>query len=237
MAGLRGRKGDLGGFGVPDLAYLDDVRVLAQHAPEGPAEGEGVGADLALVDDALVVAVHELYGVLDGDDVLVRRAVDEVYHRGEGRGLAAARRARYQDDAALLHGEAPDHVGQAQILEFRHPERDEPHDDGDGPALLERVYPEPAYPRHGVGEVRLAVPLELLDQPGRDDAVEHLRRVLRLQLLLVLYRREQAAHSHHGFDADLQVEVAPAHLRLPADQGVDARALYHVGVPFFSYGG
>ena len=78
MARLRGLERDLSRLGVAKLADEDDVRVLAQHAPERLAEVLRVDADLPLVDDAALVVVEQLDRVLDGHDVLRPRLVDVV---------------------------------------------------------------------------------------------------------------------------------------------------------------
>ena len=123
VAGLGRLERGLRGLLVAELADQDHVGVLAQHAPKRLLEGLGVEADLALVDDAALVDVDELDRVLDRDDVLVAVAVDLVEHRGEGRRLAGAGRARDEDQAAVLLGELRDAVGQAEPLEAREPRR------------------------------------------------------------------------------------------------------------------
>ena len=63
--------------------------------PQGGAEGD---ADRGLDADLVELVVHHLDGVLDGDHVHFGRR-DRLERRVEGRGLAAARRPRDQDDA------------------------------------------------------------------------------------------------------------------------------------------
>ena len=119
VARLGGLQGDLGRLGVAELADEDDVRVLAQRAPQPLAERAGVEPDLALADDAALLLVDDLDRILDRQDVVASRAVDVVDHRRERRRLARAGRARDEDETARLVREALDSGRQAELLERR----------------------------------------------------------------------------------------------------------------------
>jgi hypothetical protein len=69
VAGLRGGQGERGGLEVAQLADEDDVRVLAQGAPERGREGVRVRADLPLVDEGALRAVDELDRILEREHV------------------------------------------------------------------------------------------------------------------------------------------------------------------------
>ncbi len=101
--------------------------------------------------------MEELYGVLDGNDVLRCGAVDQIQHRGERRGLAAPRRSRDEDDAALLARQRPDDIRQPQILEPGNSKRDVAHDQRDRTSLTKRIDPETPHPINFVGEVHLTL--------------------------------------------------------------------------------
>src|SRR4029079_16053146 len=88
-----------------------DVGVLAARAADGLEEARDVRADLLVGDEALARLVHELDRVLDGEDVARAFAVDEVDHRGERGGLAAAGRPGDEDEARAQLGELADAGG------------------------------------------------------------------------------------------------------------------------------
>lgn len=100
-------------------------------------------------------------GVFDRDYVLGTGAVHEIQHRRERRRRAAPRGPRHEDYGPLLARQPPYDLRQPEILEPRHPERDETHRDRDRPPLPEGVDPESAHPRDRVGKVRLPILLEL----------------------------------------------------------------------------
>src|SRR3712207_5014473 len=124
---------------------------------------------LPLVTPKSRVLVEELHGVLNGNDVLRHRPVDQVDHGRKGGRLATARGARDQNYAPLLARQHTYDLRQTEILELRHPKRDEAHGDQERTSLPERVDPETPYPTHRVGEVRLPVLLELLKPLLRHD--------------------------------------------------------------------
>ncbi len=130
---------------------------------------ESVGADLALVDDRALVAVQELDRVLDRDDVLGVEAIDLVDHRGERRGLARARGARHENDAALLVGDVRDHVGQPEFLDRADLVRDRPGHERDHAALAEGVDAEARKAGEAEREVDLVLVGELLELAPLDE--------------------------------------------------------------------
>jgi len=171
VAGLRRVEGRLGRLGVAELADQDHVGVLAKAAPKRLRERGRVEADFALVDDAAVVAVDDLDRVLDRHDVLAPGAVDVVDHGRERRGLSRAGRAGYEDEPAVLLGEAPDARRQREIGEVRDVAQDDAESDRDGAALPEAVDAEPRQALRRVSAVefsRLEEGLEPLRRLGAD---------------------------------------------------------------------
>ena len=73
---------------------------------EAVFEGERVKADLALFDDGLVVFEDEFDGVLECNNVFFEVGVDMLDHRGQGGGLAAARRAGQEHNTARRFGDS-----------------------------------------------------------------------------------------------------------------------------------
>ncbi len=161
VARLRRVQRDRHRLRVAHFADEDDVRVLAERGAQRGGEARRVVADLALADHAADVVVGELDRILDRDDVVVPRAVDVVDHRGQRGRLTRAGDAGDQDEAAALHRELLEHLGQPQLLELRLLRRDRPHDGPDRAERQEHVDAEPAEVRHGVRRVDLASVHEL----------------------------------------------------------------------------
>ena len=162
---------------VAHLSDEDHVGVLAQRRLQRVAEALRVGAELALVDEALLVPVQELDRVLDRHDVLLARAVDLVDHRGERGGLPRAGRARDEDEAARPARELVDGGRQAELVDARHPERDQAERRPDRSPLVVGVYAEAGVARDRVGEVELPVRLQTLALVAREDRVDDLAGV------------------------------------------------------------
>ena len=116
MAGLGGGHGGGDGLVVAHLANEDHVRVLTQSTAQGGGKAGHVAAHLALMDQSFFAFIHVLDGVLDGQDVVGAVLVDVVDHRGQRRGLAAARGAGDQDQAAGLVRQFLQNRRQAQLL-------------------------------------------------------------------------------------------------------------------------
>src|SRR5207247_5899105 len=157
VAGLRGGQCRRDRLQVAQLAYEDDVGVLAQSGAQRLCEAGRVGTDLTLVDDAALVAVEELDRVLDREDVLRPVAVDLVDQRGERRRLTRARRARDEDEPARLLGELVQRRRDAELLERLQLGRDETEGRPDRLALEVDVHTKAGEARDRMREVELAV--------------------------------------------------------------------------------
>ncbi len=207
---MQGREGQVPGLGdaqrgfdrleVAHLADQDDVGVLAQDRAQGVAVGHGVGVELALVDDGLARREVVFDGVLDGDDVDRALGVDVLDHAGQGRRLAAARRAGDEDEAPGQVAELLDALGDAQLGEAPHGRQEAPEGPGHGALLHEDVGPEAAQLLDAEGEVELKL---LLEQPlllVGHDAVDD---------LLGLGRRQGGVVEvlEHAVDADARRDV------------------------------
>ena len=203
---LGGREGGRDGLHVAHLPDQDVVGVLAQNVLESRHVAVGVQADLALVDDRLLVLMQHLDGIFDRDDVAAHGLVDVVYHRRQGGGLARARGAGDEHQAARLQRYPADHIRQAQLLKGGHRGRHLTHGDADATALTEDVDAEAALVGERVGKVDLVVLREAPDLLVRHDrggrvlgVVGHHRRVIE--------HDEFAVHTDHGRTAGLDVQV------------------------------
>ena len=119
MAGLRGGDGDAHGFGVAHFTDDDDVGRLTESGAERSGKVRRVDADFHLLDDAADVLMLVLDGIFDDDDVARFAAVDVVDQGGHGRGLAGARGAPDEHQAALQVGQGFDGRGKVQLPERR----------------------------------------------------------------------------------------------------------------------
>ena len=196
---------------VAHLADEDDVRVLAQDGAQRVRERVRVGVQLALVHDAALVRVEELDRVLDRDDVPRLLAVDLVDHRRERRGLARARRARHEDEAARLVAERLDDVRDAELAEAEDLVGDLAEDGRDGAALQEAVAAEAREALDAEGEVELELFLEAVLLDVREDRVGELLRLGDGQRRVV-ERDQIPVHPDHRGRVRRDVEVGPTPL-------------------------
>jgi len=104
---------------------MNHVRRLPHRIAQCRLQVDEIGADLTLIDDRLLVAKQVLDRILEGEDVTCQQFVAVVEHRGDGRALATACTTHQQDEAAPLHDQALQRVGQQQTLQPRHLVRDE----------------------------------------------------------------------------------------------------------------
>ena len=174
------------------------------------AKLDRVGADLALVDDAALVPVEELDRVLDGHDVVVARAVDLVDHRRERGRLARAGRARDEDEAARLRREVLEDRRKPELLERLQLGRDQAEGRAEALALEVDVDAEAREAGDRVGDVDLALRLEVLLLLGGEDAVEHPLRVLGAEAGELVEALEAAVDADDGLGADRDVQVRGA---------------------------
>ena len=174
VAGLGGGQRRRDRLEVAHLAEQDHVGVLTERAAESVGEARCVLADLALVDDAPLVVVQELDRILDRDDVIGARAVDLVDDRGERRRLARAGRAGDEDEPARLRRQLVEARRKAELLERANVRGDRAERRGEALALVVRVDAEAGEAANAVGEVELAVELEMLLLLGRRDPVDQL---------------------------------------------------------------
>ena len=176
VAGLGGGQRRRDRLEVAHLAEEDHVGVLAERATQGVGEPGRVLPDLALVDDAALVMVQELDRILDRDDVVGARAVDLVDDRRERRRLARAGRAGDEHEAARLRRQLVQaSAGRPSSSSELDVGGDRAERGREALALVVRVDAEAGEPADAVGEVELAVQLEMLLLLGRGDAVDELR--------------------------------------------------------------
>ena len=206
------RRGDRGPdrLEVAHLADEDHVGVLAQRGTQGGGERGRVRSQLALVDQAVPVPVEELDRVLDRDDVVVPAGVDLVDQRRQRRRLARARRPGEQHQPARLARELVHDRRQAQLVDRGDLGRDQAERGAERGTLEVRVDPEPRPSGDRVGEVDLPVGLEPLALAAREDRVDDLPRLGRVERRVV-ERLELPAHAHgrRRTRGEVQVRGAP----------------------------
>ena len=191
VAGLGGGERRADRLLVAHLADQDHVGVLAQDAPHRAGEALGVRAPTSRW--LMIERLSRCRYSIGSSSVTMWRApgrVDVVDHRRERRRLARAGRAGEEDDPALLLGEVADHLGQAEVVDRAHLERDRAAGDRDVPRWRKALTRKRETPGDRVGEVGLAVLAELLEQVGSvlGDVVQRRLGVLRGQRLGVLER-------------------------------------------------
>ena len=119
VPGLSRGDGQRHGLAIAHLSDHDHVRVFAERCSQRLREALGVRADLALVDLRFGRHEVELDRIFNRDDVFLAVLIHQLYHGGQGRGLAAAVRPRDQDEPLIELGEAPQLLGEAQLCERR----------------------------------------------------------------------------------------------------------------------
>jgi hypothetical protein len=191
---------------LADLADEDHVGRLAQRVLQRREPGVGIHAHLALRDDAVAVLVDVLDRVLDGDDVAVAVLVPVADHRGEGGRLARARAAHEDHEAALGHRHVLQHVGKAQLVEFRDLRGDRAQHEARAALLDEGVHPEAPDAARADGEVALVGRLELGRLLVGHDRAGELLRVHGREALL-RHGRDLAVHLHRRREARGDEEV------------------------------
>src|SRR5437870_13246346 len=196
MAGLGSGQSGGNGFEVAHLADEDHVGVLAESGTQGLAEARGIWTDLALVDDAALVAVQELDRVLDREDVLGAVPVDLIDDRCERRRLTGARRARDENEPARLLCELVQRGRDAELLECLDLGRNQAESRADRFPLEIDVDAEAGETGDRVGEIELALDLEVLLLLAREDAVEEVLRLLLRERGVLVHARNFSTHAN-----------------------------------------
>ena len=175
-----------------------------------------VVGNFALADQRALVRVQILDRVFDGDDVHVLIGVDSVHHAGEGRALAAARRAGDEHHAVSAGGREVDHHRRnMQRVRVRQAEGHDAAGRRQRAALLVGVAAEARLPVEGEGKIVVAVAAEhLVAVPARHAVglLNHAGRVLgqelafgqRHQMPLDLSRRGRTGNQKQIRSADFQ---------------------------------
>ncbi len=163
VAGLRGLQRHVHRLYVAHLADEDDVRSLPKDALQGLLERVGIDADLSLADNGHLVRVDVLDGILDRDDVHAPAGVDHVDHGSQRGRFSGAGRTGHQHQTVAGFGELGEDGRDTEVFQRADAQRDQPVDHGHGAALHIDAGPDASHVGHGIGEVHLVVPLELLD--------------------------------------------------------------------------
>ncbi len=172
VAGLGRRQRGPDRLEVAHLAHEDHVGVLAERAAQRLREARRVGPDLTLVDHAFLVAVEELDRVLDRDDVIGPGVVDLVDDRCECRRLTGAGRSRDEHEAARLLRELVELLREPEVFELLDLGGNETEGGAEALALEVDVDAEAGEAWDRIGEIELALDLELLLLLGREDPIQ-----------------------------------------------------------------
>jgi len=227
VAGVGGPHGRVGGGFVPDLADEDHVGVLPDRVPDAGRVRHDVGTDLPLVDQGPAVLVEDLDGILERDDVPRPDRVDVTDHRGDGGRLPRTRRPGDQDQASRFLGDPADDRGEPELGEVRDLGDDAPDDQPAHAALLVGAHAVPAQAPQPDGGLRVALAGQVLElRRGQDLAGERLRVGLGQDGQVQVF--DLAVDAKTGWDADLEVQVAPPRVHEPADEVVDLHESLHV---------
>ena len=146
-----------------------DVHIKCDGPPYFRVDGELIPRKR----DRKLVAVGVFDRVLDCNDMALAPLVDVIDDRRERSRFSAAGRARNEHKPALKTGQSFHRRRQVQLLEPRHHALDPPHHHRACPALMEDIYPEPPKPGMRIGEVDLAVLLQVFFLRGVKQAVDY----------------------------------------------------------------
>jgi hypothetical protein len=236
VAGLGRGNGGRDRLEVAHLAEEDHVRVLAKRTAQGVGEADGVGPDLALIDDASLVAVQELDRVLDGHDVVVASSVDLVDHGRESRRLTGARGTGYEDEAARFLRKLVELRRQPEILERLQLGGNHAEGTAETLALEIDVDAKAREAWDRVGDVDLAVDLQVFLLLGREDAVKQPLGVVSREARELLEPLEAAVQADDRMRADREVQVGRAESDHRLEQVVDRVCRRRFGARIIHWG-
>ena len=207
VPGFRRRDRRVDGFQVAHFAHQNDVRVLAQHAPQRFGKVRHVHPDLPLRDNGFLVGVVIFDGVLDGDNVrFVALFVDDVDHRRQGGRLAGAGGSGDQHQPARFVEQFLGGGRQADLLHREHLGGNLAQDDAEVTLGLEDAHAEPRHVPEGKAEVGAAAFADALDVLLGGNAAHQLLAVFRLQRR-PFHPVQNAVHANHGRRAHADVQV------------------------------
>jgi len=150
---------------------------------------------------------QELDRILDRHDVVGLVRVDVVDHRGQSGGFSGAGGPSHQDQPALLERNPLQDLGQNQLADRHHLERNHPQHRARRSPLLEHVDPEPSQARHAIGEVDLVGALEPLLLEIVHDPEHHSGDFLGRQSLPIFQGNQRAVDPEDrrkpGFEVDV----------------------------------
>ena len=184
QARLRGGQGERDCLQIAHLPDQHDVRVFAQSRLQTCREIDRVLRHLALGDDAVFVRVNELDRLFNRHDMPGEVRVDVVHQRGQRRALAAAGRARHEDQAAPQMSEFLDHRRQTEFVEGGNARRNQPEHRTESVHLLEIIATKAVVRVHLVGEVEIPFFMETLPIFRRADFAQHVVHFIRGQQFL-----------------------------------------------------
>jgi hypothetical protein len=157
------------------------------------------------------VAVHELDGILDREDVVGARAVDLVDDRGERRRLTRAGRPGDEDETAGLLRQLVEAVREAELLERLDLLGDLAERGAEGLALEIDVDAEARDAGDVVGEIDLAIDLQVLLLLAGEDAIEQCLRRLGVEGVEAVEALEMSADTHSRRRPDRDMQVGSTH--------------------------
>ena len=146
---------------------------MADDSGERVGHAGHVDPDLALIDDRRLVGVHDFDGIVDRDDVVPFAGVDVIDEGGDGRRPAGSGQAGHEHEPGVGFHERREHRWEAEGVDAGHTRHDAAEHEADVTALMERADPEPAESLDRVDELGVAglaegVGLGRGDDAGRD---------------------------------------------------------------------
>src|SRR5689334_18746405 len=118
---------------------------------------------LSLMNGRFLMAMKKLNWIFDGENVVSLLLVHLVNDGGQSRRLTRTSWARDQYNSVTYIHDFFQYFRKAQLLEARDFVRDDTHNDGAAPALLEDIDAETRHPRDSIRKIGGAVSLELAD--------------------------------------------------------------------------
>ena len=150
--------------------------------------------------------MDDLDRILDREDVFVPLLVDEIHHRGHGRGLTAASGARDQDHALVVGGEFRERRGQTELGESRRLGRNAAQHGIEAPLLAVHIGAKTAEARNVAAGVEFAIAEQLETFVFVEDGHHQAFRVLVREHLCVCLRQSAIdPHARRGATVDVNV--------------------------------
>ena len=130
--------------------------------------------------------MDKLDGVLNGDDVAIPVIVDDIDHRGQGRGLPASGRPRHENETPLLQGNAFEHRREMKIFQSLDLVGHDSEGDPELTSLLEDIDPESSQTVDLIAHIHFPILDEPLLLPVVHQTEGHLRHIIMIEGLQLI---------------------------------------------------